>query len=239
MHGFLTLFLMLSELSSAKNQCSSKHFKLNDHSKLIEPNPYQLNPINSSEHLFHQTLLFDNLIPSMLSCDRNISFSQFTSSLPQGAWAFPSLSESYQVVTSKNSEKRICNYQSYNSTSKKLQRFQLQWTFYLKQDKIISATLKSSVNHFLQVHYLEITTTFTNTLILKQKKRNLQAELKNSLCIPPKSHDPDPVTISLHLLKPSQLLHHKHNMFQNITQTTRSNPSLLNLTKYLKNNMEN
>ena len=47
--------------------------------------------------------------------------------------------------------------------------------FYLQGDKIISATLSSSVPLFLQVNYLQITTKFTKNILFYLFQSNMQA----------------------------------------------------------------
>ena len=100
----------------------------------------------------------------------------------------------------------------------------------------LNRPLKSGTR-LLQVNYLEITTTFNKTLILKLKHSNIKSQknLHYSFCLPPQTHDPTLVRTLLYLLKPPQFRPHHHRLCQNITFTTHFNKCFLYLIKYLIN----
>ena len=78
---------------------------------------------------------------------------------------------------------------------------------------------------FLQVHYLQITTTFKKPLFFEQS--NIQAQKHySSLCLPTLIHDLDPLKILISLLKSPLLLLRLLLMWTNPPFTLRCNPSL-------------
>ena len=97
----------------------------------------------------------------------------------------------------------------------------------MQGDNIISGTFSSSVLLFLQVQYLQISTTLNKPLIFMQ--RYLQSQtLYYSLCIPLLTHHPDPLRRLISLLKPPTFLNHLHHLCQNITLTPHSTPLVFN-----------
>ena len=88
---------------------------------------------------------------------------------------------------------------------------------------------------FLQTNYLQTTTIFNNNMIFKQKESNLQYQpnIYSPLCIPPQTHNIEPVVRSINLLNPPKLLHLHHHLRQNISLKTQPKPCLKNRMKHL------
>ena len=107
----------------------------------------------------------------------------------------------------------------------------------MQGDKIISATLSSSVPLFLQVNYLQFTTKFTKTLFFSQFQSIIQAQqiLYYSLLIPPLTHDMDPLRLLLSLLNTQPLLPRLHILWLNLILTPQSKPYFPVLMKMLTN----
>ena len=118
----------------------------------------------------------------------------------------------------------------------------MQW------DKIITATLYSSVTLFLHANHLQIATTFTENQFFYWFQSNLQAQqiLYSSWCIPPLRNIPNPTRTLIYLMNKPPLLFWLQLLWLNMYLTLQykswlihSNIVLTNTINDLKVNKNN
>ena len=103
--------------------------------------------------------------------------------------------------------------------------------FYIQVYIIINEPLSSSMKLFLQVNYRQIAIILTKTLLFKLKQSNLQSQqnLYSYSCIPPQTHNQDPLITLIDILNPPKFLHHLHHLCSKANLTPHSKKYLLDL----------